>query len=67
MFCNCKNCDHCHKHEDGLFCDNKMIFVNPHDGCDDFNIEMEIKVWNNPMLYVAIFAIVVLILLNIFA
>lgn len=44
-----------------------MIFVNPHDGCDDFNIEMEIKVWNNPMMYVAIVAVVVLILLNIFA
>jgi hypothetical protein len=44
-----------------------MIFVDPHDGCDDFNIEMEIRVWRNPMTYVAIAAIGVLILLNIFA
>jgi hypothetical protein len=67
MFCNCKNCDHSAKHGEGLFCQKGLIFVNPHDGCDDFYVEKELSAWGQPIFYLAIGILVSLILINIFS
>lgn len=67
MFCNCKNCDHSEKHDDGLLCQKRLIFVNPHDGCDDFHVEKEIRAWRNPVFYVSVAVVVSLILISIFS
>ena len=67
MRCICKYCMHKKDHEEGLMCEKKMVFVHPHDGCNDFDTKEELNAWDNYIFYLALAAIGVVVLLNIFA
>lgn len=36
MRCICKNCKHCHEHDDGKLCAKHMVFVHEDDTCEGF-------------------------------
>lgn len=48
-------------------CEKKMTFVHPHDGCNDFDTKEDFNAWDSYIFYLALAAIGVVVLLNIFA
>lgn len=65
MKCECKNCKHCRLYSEGAFCENKMIFVEPNNRCNDFDTDDSLSVWNNTLTYLAIVVVTACIIAGI--
>lgn len=65
MLCNCRNCKHAQPTEEGLVCYKKLNFTHPHDGCDEFDSDEVVTVWNNPLTWISIATLAVVTIVNI--
>ena len=65
MLCNCRNCKHARPNDEGIMCYKKLSFTLPNNRCNDFDAEKTIEVWNNPITWVAIVAVICIALLNV--